>query len=246
MTRPDEAQPTPNADADELRRFDAMAQQWWDPDGSSKALHDLNPLRLAWIRDQAGGLHDRRVADIGCGGGLLAEALAREGAAVTAIDLAAEALAVARAHAAETDLAIDYREMDAEALAGEQPGSYDVVACMELLEHVPDPAAVVAAAGHLLRPGGVAVFSTLNRTPRAWLLAIAGAEYVLHLLPRGTHRYDRLIRPAELAALIRAAGLEAVATTGVAYNPLLRTCRLDPDPAVNYMMSARKPENDSA
>lgn len=239
ITEPTGHDPGANADPAELDKFGRVADRWWDPEGECKPLHQINPLRLGWIERQAGGLEGRRVADIGCGGGILAEAMARVGAEVTGIDLAQGAITAARAHAAEHGIAVDYREQSAEALAAEQAGTFDVVTCMEMLEHVPDPAAVVTACARLARPGGTIVFSTINRTRRAWLEAIVGAEYVLGLLPRGTHHFDRLIRPSELARWARAAGLEVGATEGLTYNPVTRHYRLCDGVDVNYMMACR-------
>ena len=228
-----------NADPAELARFGALAQRWWDPDGPSRPLHDLNPVRLAYIRQRV-PLRGARVLDVGCGGGLLSEALAGEGAAVTAIDLSPEVLEVARLHLLESGLTVDYRDMGAEQLAEQEPGRYDVVACMELLEHVPDPAALLAACVRLLRPGGALFVSTLNRTPRAWALAVLGAEYVLRLLPRGTHDYTRFIRPSELGAWLRAADAGLQDLSGLAYDPLQRRARLTDDVSVNYLAFARR------
>ena len=233
------AAPAANADPAELARFGALAQRWWDPDGPSRPLHDLNPVRLAWIRERA-ALTGARVLDVGCGGGLLSEALAREGAQVTAIDLAPEVLEVARLHLLESGLAVDYREIGAEQLAEQASAAYDVVTCMELLEHVPDPAALLAACARLLRPQGMLFVSTLNRTPKAWALAVLGAEYVLRLLPRGTHDYTRFIRPSELAAWLRAAGAGLQELAGLAYDPLQRRARLTDDVTVNYLACARR------
>lgn len=233
-----------NADPEELKRFSSLAATWWDTDGESRPLHEINPLRLGWIERQAGGLDRRRVVDVGCGGGILSEAMAQRGASVVGIDLAAAALAVAREHARASGLDIDYRETAAEALAGVEPAAFDVVTCMEMLEHVPDPASVVAACARLARPGGTVVFSTINRNPRAWLLAIVGAEYILRLLPRGTHAYAKLIRPSELAGWSRRAGLDVSAVQGLAYSPLTRRYRLVDDIGVNYMMAARRPAGD--
>lgn len=233
-----------NADPGELEKFSSLAAGWWDPDGESRPLHEINPLRLGWIERQAGGLDGRRVLDVGCGGGILSEAMAQRGATVVGIDLARTPLAVARAHAEASGLDIDYREIAAETLAGAEPASFDVVTCMEMLEHVPDPASVVTACALLARPGGTVVLSTINRNPRAWLLAIVGAEYVLRLLPRGTHAYARLIRPSELAAWVRRAGLDVGALQGLTYSPLGRRYRLVDDVGVNYMMAARRPAGD--
>jgi 2-polyprenyl-6-hydroxyphenyl methylase/3-demethylubiquinone-9 3-methyltransferase len=233
-----------NADPAELRKFADLAERWWDPDGECAPLHAINPLRLAWIEQQAGDLCGRRVVDVGCGGGILAEAMAARGADVTGIDLAEQALAAARAHAESAGAAIEYRTLSAEALAEEQPQGYDVVACMEMLEHVPDPAGVVRACAALARPGGTLVFSTINRNPKSWVFAIIGAEYLLGLLPRGTHEYARLIRPSELAGWVRDAGLDLGATRGLTYNPLTRRYQLADDIDVNYMLACRKPADE--
>lgn len=230
----------PNADPAELARFAELAATWWDPNGPSRALHDLNPARLAYVRRYV-ALRGAAVLDVGCGGGLLAEAMAAEGARVVGIDLAPQVLAVARLHALESGLAVDYRETAIEAMAAESPGTFDAVTCMEMLEHVPDPGSVIAAAARLLKPGGHLVVSTLNRTPKAFALAIVGAEYVARLLPRGTHRYDQFIRPSELAEWLRVAGLELVDVSGLAYDPILRRARLSDDPSVNYLACARRP-----
>lgn len=245
VTPQDDAGPqdSANADAAELAHFSALARDWWDPAGPSRPLHDINPLRLAWIRRQCGGLRGRRVADVGCGGGILTESLAAEGADVVGIDLSAEALDAAREHSAISGLEIDYRCQAAEDLAAAEAGTFDAVTCMEMLEHVPDPAAIVTACARLLRPGGVVAWSTINRTPKAGLFAIGAAEYVFGVLPRGTHTYARLIRPAELAAWNRACGLEVRAVSGMRYNPVLHQCRLDANTDINYLLAARKPEN---
>jgi 2-polyprenyl-6-hydroxyphenyl methylase/3-demethylubiquinone-9 3-methyltransferase len=229
-----------NADPAELARFGELAASWWDPDGPSRALHDLNPARLGYVRARV-RLRGARVLDVGCGGGLMSEAMAIAGAEVVGIDLSPAVLEVARLHALESGVAVDYREIAVEALADAEPASFDAVTCMELLEHVPDAAAVVAATARLLKPGGTLFLSTLNRTPKAFALAIVGAEYVARLLPRGTHRYDQFIRPSELAAWIRAAGLELVDVTGLAYDPILRRARLSSDTAVNYLACATRP-----
>ncbi|ANX03567.1 bifunctional 2-polyprenyl-6-hydroxyphenol methylase/3-demethylubiquinol 3-O-methyltransferase UbiG [Immundisolibacter cernigliae] len=229
-----------NVDPAETAKFDAHAGQWWDPRGPLRTLHEINPVRLAWMAGHV-RLDGARVVDVGCGGGVLSEALARAGATVTGIDLAADALVAARGHAAEHGLEIDYREVSAAALAARAPGGFDALACMELIEHVPDPAALVQACADLLRPGGWAFFSTLSRTPKAYAQAVLAAEYALRLLPRGTHDYARFLRPAELAGLCRAAGLEVVDLSGLAYNPLTHRARLRPQVDVNYLLAARKP-----
>lgn len=228
-----------NVDPAETAKFDAHAGQWWDTRGPLRTLHEINPVRLAWIAGHV-RLDGARVVDVGCGGGVLSEALARAGATVTGIDLAADALVAARQHATEHGLAIDYREVPAAALAASAPGSFDLLVCMELIEHVPDPAALVQACADLLRPGGRAFFSTLNRNPKAYAQAVLAAEYALRLLPRGTHDYARFLRPAELAGLCRAAGLEVVDLAGLGYNPFTRRARLRPQVDVNYLLAARK------
>ncbi len=233
-----------NADPAELQKFSDLASRWWDPAGECAPLHAINPLRLGWIERQAGSLSGRRVADVGCGGGILAESMALRGADVVGIDLATEALTAARTHAREHGIAVDYREQSAEDLAAAEPASFDVVTCMEMLEHVPDPASIVRACATLVRPGGTVVFSTINRTPRAWLFAIIGAEYLLKLLPRGTHEYARLIRPSELAAWTRDAGLDATAYRGLTWNPLTRHYHLDDDIGVNYMLACHAPADE--
>jgi len=228
-----------NIDPRELDKFEALAAHWWDPDGALRTLHDINPVRLAFV-ERAGELNGRRVLDVGCGGGILAEAMAGRGARVTGIDPGAAAIAAARRHARASGVAVDYRESTAEAHAGEAAGSYDVVTCMELLEHVAEPAATVAASARLVRPGGAVFFATINRTPRAYLLAVLAAEYVLGLLPRGTHDYDHFIRPSELDVWARAAGLELRELAGLAYNPVLRRARESADVGVNYMARFRR------
>lgn len=229
-----------NVDAAEVARFQSAASRWWDPDGEMRPLHDLNPVRLAYV-ERAGPLAGRIVVDVGCGGGLLSEAMARHGAQVVGIDMADELLHVARLHALESGIEIEYRHELAEQHALGHAGRYDVVTCMEMLEHVPDPAAVVEALAALARPGGDVFVSTLNRTPRAYLMAILGAEYVLRLLPRGTHTYERFIRPSELAGWAREAGLVVEDIAGLQYDPFTRAARLDDDAAVNYLMHLRKP-----
>jgi 2-polyprenyl-6-hydroxyphenyl methylase / 3-demethylubiquinone-9 3-methyltransferase len=227
-----------NADQGELDKFGALAHRWWDPESEMFGpLHKLNPLRLEWIDRIAGGVAGKRILDVGCGGGILSESMAAMGATVLGIDLGEKALGVAKLHKLESGTAVDYRLVAAEALADEMPGAFDVVTCMELLEHVPDPASIVAACGRLVRPGGTVVFSTINRNPKSYLLAVIGAEYVLQLLPRGTHDYAKFIRPAELAAHARQAGLMPSEISGMAYNPLTKVFRLNADTAVNYLMA---------
>jgi 2-polyprenyl-6-hydroxyphenyl methylase/3-demethylubiquinone-9 3-methyltransferase len=230
-----------NADPAELAKFSALAHRWWDPGSEFRPLHEINPLRLTWIDEVAQGLAGKRVLDVGCGGGILAEAMAATGANVTGIDLSEKALGVAQLHRLESGVAVDYRLIAAEALAAEAPATFDVVTCMEMLEHVPDPASTVRACAALAKPGGSVVFSTLNRNPKSYLFAILGAEYVLRLLPRGTHDWTRFLRPAELAAFGRRAGLDLHATIGMTYNPLTKVYRLAPDTSVNYLAAFRKP-----
>lgn len=231
---------TENVDRSETAKFDRLANRWWDPDGESRPLHDLNPVRLAYVASRV-GLRGARVLDVGCGGGLLSEALAAAGAEVTAIDLAPGVLEVARLHLYESNLRVDYREISAEALAAQQPGSFDAITCMEMLEHVPDPGSVIEACSRLLKPGGRWFASTLNRTPQAFALGIVGAEYLLRLLPRGTHHYRQFIKPSEMAAALRAADLMLEDLRGLEYNPLTRRARLVSSVAVNYLVCAAKP-----
>jgi len=229
-----------NASSEELSKFDRLAARWWDPDGESRPLHDLNPARLNYIAGRV-DLRSARVLDVGCGGGILSEALARAGANVIGIDLAPRVLDVARLHLHESGQHVDYREISAEALAAEMPAVFDAVTCMEMLEHVPDPGSVIEACAMLLRPGGRLFLSTLNRTPLAFAAAIAGAEYALNLLPRGTHHYAQFIRPSELAAALRGAGFELEDLSGLSYNPLSRRARVVKNTQVNYLACALKP-----
>lgn len=231
----------PNVDPGEIAKFDALASRWWDPEGEFRPLHEMNPLRLAWIDSRCGGLNGLRVADIGCGGGILAESMAASGATVTGADLAEAPLAVAKLHLLETGTQVEYLQVAVEELAAERAGQYDVVTCMEMLEHVPDPGSVITACHRLVKPGGDVFFSTINRNPKAFLLAIVGAEYLLRLLPRGTHEYARFIRPSELDGWARAAGLDAVAACGVHYNPLTRRFFTGSNVDVNYLMHFRRP-----
>jgi len=229
-----------NVDPGEIAKFEALAGRWWDREGEFKPLHDINPLRLDFI-DARAGLAERRVLDVGCGGGILAEGMAHRGAEVTGIDLGEAPLGVARLHAQESGLAIDYRRVSVETLAEQAPGSFDVVTCLEMLEHVPDPASVVRACARLVKPGGQVFFSTLNRNPKALALGVVAAEYLLRLVPRGTHDYKRFIRPAELAGWCRQAGLAVREQSGLVYNPLTRRYRLHPtDVSVNYLMHCRR------
>lgn len=229
-----------NVDPAEIAKFDAAAPRWWDPDGEFRPLHDLNPARLDYIEARA-GLAGRRVLDVGCGGGLLAEGMARRGARVTGIDLAPGALEVARLHALESGIAVDYRLIAAESLAEAEPGAFDLVTCLEMLEHVPDPPAILAALARLVRPGGDVVCSTINRNARAFALAIVGAEYLLRLLPMGTHQYARLIRPSEISRWARDGGLEISGLAGLEYNPVTRHARISTDTSVNYLVHFRRP-----
>ena len=228
-----------NADPAELAKFTALAQSWWDPKGPSKPLHDLNPLRLQYIERTAGagvaGLKGKRILDVGCGGGILSESLARSGAQVLGIDLAQAVLDVAELHALEANVTVEYRAAAAEELAQQRPAAFELVTCMEMLEHVPDPAGIVKALAGLVKPGGDVIVSTLNRNPLAFAVAIVGAEYIARVLPRGTHEYLKFIRPSELARWGRAAGLELRNLTGIAYNPLTRSFRLSPNTDVNYL-----------
>lgn len=229
-----------NADPAELAKFSDLAHHWWDPESEFKPLHQINPLRLDWIHALA-DLNQKRVLDVGCGGGILADSMARKGADVTGIDLASKSLRVAQLHALETGTPnIQYREISVEALAQEQPASFDVVTCMEMLEHVPDPGSVVRACAELVKPDGWVFFSTLHRSAKAFMLAIVGAEYVLNMLPRGTHEYAKMIRPSELAASCREAGLDLVGIKGMEYNPITKRYALTTDTSINYMLAARK------
>ncbi len=231
---------TVNADPGELAKFSALAHRWWDPTSEFKPLHDINPLRLDYIAERCNGLSGKRVLDVGCGGGILAESMAALGAQVTGIDLSEKAIGVARLHQLESATEVDYRLVAAEALAAESAGIFDVVTCMELLEHVPDPASTIAACATLVRPSGRVVFSTINRNPKAYVFAVLGAEYILKLLPRGTHDYARFLKPAEVARWARQAGLEVDALIGMTYNPITRVYSLDSDTSVNYMATFRR------
>jgi len=229
-----------NADPAELAKFSELAHRWWDPESEFRPLHQINPLRLEWI-DGLAGLSSKRVLDVGCGGGILSDSMARRGANVLGIDLSTKALRVARLHALEAQIAnLQFQEVSVESLAADQPASFDVVTCMEMLEHVPDPASVVQACARLVKPGGWVFFSTINRNVKAFALAILGAEYILNMLPRGTHEYAKLLRPSELAASCRAAGLDVTHTCGLEHNPLTRRYWLGHDTSVNYMFATRR------
>jgi 2-polyprenyl-6-hydroxyphenyl methylase/3-demethylubiquinone-9 3-methyltransferase len=232
---------TINADPQELAKFGELAHRWWDPESDFKPLHQINPLRLGWIQ-QLCPLAGKRVVDVGCGGGILSDSMARAGAQVLGIDLSTKPLRVAELHAMEAGTeGIEYREIAVEALAAEQPASFDVVTCMEMLEHVPDPASVVRALGMLVKPGGWVFLSTLNRNAKSFLLAIVGAEYVLNMLPKGTHEYARFVKPSELAQFCRDAGLELQASRGLGYNPLTQRYSMSSDTDVNYLIACRRP-----
>ena len=228
-----------NADPIELDKFGELAHRWWDPNSEFKPLHDINPLRLDWI-DRTIGLAGKRVLDVGCGGGLLSEGMATRGATVTGIDLSEKPLGVAKLHLLETGQKVDYRKIAVEELAEEMPGAFDAVTCLEMLEHVPNPASVVSACARLVKPGGQVFFSTLNRNPKAYLLAVIGAEYVLQMLPKGTHDYAKFIKPSELSSWAKTTGLEPAELLGMSYNPLTQKYSLNQDTSVNYLMRATR------
>jgi len=230
-----------NVDQSEIDKFSALAHRWWDPTSEFKPLHAINPLRLGWI-ESITSLAGKKVSDVGCGGGILAESLSKAGGIVTGIDLSNKALKVAELHQLESNTSVQYRSISAEDLAKQEPENYDVVTCMEMLEHVPDPSSVVQACATLCKPGGSIFFSTLNRNPKSYLFAIIGAEYILKLLPKGTHEYDKFIKPSELAGFTRQAGLELLEIKGMTYNPLTQIYRLGSDTDVNYMIATRKSE----
>jgi 2-polyprenyl-6-hydroxyphenyl methylase/3-demethylubiquinone-9 3-methyltransferase len=229
-----------NVDQAELDKFSALASRWWDAESEFKPLHAINPLRLGWILDHVGTLDGKSVLDVGCGGGILAESLAKSGGSVTGIDLAHKSLQVAKLHGLESGVKVNYEAISAEDIAARQPASFDVVTCMEMLEHVPDPASIVRACATLVKPGGWVFFSTLNRNPKSFLFAIVGAEYVLRMLPKGTHNYENFIKPSELLASTRHAGLDAIQLTGLEYNPLTQHYRLSRDTSVNYLLATRR------
>lgn len=228
-----------NVDPAELQKFASLAHRWWDKNSEFKPLHEINPLRLAYI-DQKAGLQGKRVLDVGCGGGILAESMAAQGAEVTGIDLGEKALKVAQLHSLESGIKVDYRLVSVEALVAEDPSSYDVVTCMEMLEHVPDPAAIIAACARLVKPDGHIFFSTINRNPKAYLFAVIGAEYVLNMLPKGTHEYEKFIKPSELSTWARQSGLSVSALKGMSYSPLTKRYWLGDDVSVNYIVHTIK------
>lgn len=229
--------PHVNADAAELAKFSALASRWWDPESEFKPLHAINPLRLDWISQNARGLGNKKVLDVGCGGGILAESMAARGAIVTGIDLAEKSLKVARLHSLETGIKVEYRNISAEQIAADEPGQYDVVTCMEMLEHVPDPGSIIRACAALVKPGGHVMFSTINRNLKAFGYMILGAEYLLRLVPQGTHSYESFIRPSELIGDARRAGLEATEIRGLQYQPIGKRYSLTSDTSVNYMVA---------
>ncbi len=231
-----------NIDTAEIAKFDALASRWWDPEGDFRPLHEINPLRLDYIRQRA-GLDGSKVLDVGCGGGILAESMAQKGAQVTGIDMAEKPLGVARLHQAESGTDVEYLQSTAEDLATERAGRYDVVTCLEMLEHVPSPASIISACCTLVKPGGDVFFSTINRNPKSFLFAIIGAEYVLNMLPKGTHEYEKLIRPSELESWARNAGLALKGSIGMHYNPLTKEYSLGPNVDVNYLMHFRRSDS---
>lgn len=228
-----------NVDHAEISKFEQLASRWWDPNSEFKPLHEINPLRLKYI-DERVGLEGKKVLDVGCGGGILSESMAASGATVTGIDMGEAPLSVAKLHLLESGLEVDYQRIPVEQLAAEQPGTYDVVTCMEMLEHVPDPSSIISACAKLAKPGGKLFFSTLNRNPKSYLFAIVGAEYILRLLPKGTHDYNKFIRPSEMDRWIRDANLKSTNIMGLTYNPITQTYKLSNDVDVNYMVSTVK------
>ncbi|ALO37218.1 bifunctional 2-polyprenyl-6-hydroxyphenol methylase/3-demethylubiquinol 3-O-methyltransferase UbiG [Alcaligenes faecalis] len=229
-----------NVDPAEIDKFSALASRWWDPDSEFKPLHAINPLRLDWILSYTGSLAGKQVLDVGCGGGILSESLAQSGADVTGIDLAERSLKIARLHSLESGVPVKYEMISAEDMADQHPGRFDVVTCMEMLEHVPDPGSIIAACAKLVKPGGWVFFSTLNRNPKSFLFAIVGAEYLLRLIPKGTHSYEGFIKPSELISSARRSGLDALALKGLEYNPITEHYRLSGDTSVNYLLASRR------
>lgn len=229
-----------NVDPAELEKFSAMAAHWWDPESEFKPLHAINPLRLGWIQQLAGPLDGKHIIDVGCGGGILAESMAQTGAKVTGIDLAEKSLQVARLHSLETGIHVDYKAVSAEQMAQKHPGTFDIVTCMEMLEHVPDPASIIRACAQMVKPSGWVFFSTLNRNFKSFMLAIVAAEYVLRMLTRGTHNYDSFIKPSELVRTARQCGLQLEALSGLEYNPLTKHYKLSDDTSVNYLLAMRR------
>ncbi|KGP00815.1 3-demethylubiquinone-9 3-methyltransferase [Alcaligenes faecalis] len=229
-----------NVDPAEIDKFSALASRWWDPDSEFKPLHAINPLRLDWILSYTGSLAGKQVLDIGCGGGILSESLAQSGADVTGIDLAERSLKIARLHSLESGVPVKYEMISAEDMADQHPGRFDIVTCMEMLEHVPDPGSIIAACAKLVKPGGWVFFSTLNRNPKSFLFAIVGAEYLLRLIPKGTHSYEGFIKPSELISSARRSGLDALALKGLEYNPITEHYRLSGDTSVNYLLASRR------
>ncbi|ROT44986.1 bifunctional 2-polyprenyl-6-hydroxyphenol methylase/3-demethylubiquinol 3-O-methyltransferase UbiG [Pusillimonas sp. NJUB218] len=231
---------TQNVSQAEIDKFSALASRWWDPESEFKPLHAINPLRLGWVQDIAGSLSGKNIVDVGCGGGILAESMAVAGAQVTGIDLADKSLTVARLHSLESGVKVDYQSISAEDFAAQHTGQFDVVTCMEMLEHVPDPASIVQACSQMVKPGGWVFFSTLNRNPKSFLFAIVGAEYVLRLLPKGTHSYEKFIKPSELSRAVRQSGLTVMQMAGMEYNPITDLYSLSNDTSVNYLMATQK------
>lgn len=229
-----------NVDPAEIDKFSVLASRWWDPDSEFKPLHAINPLRLDWILSYTGSLAGKQVLDVGCGGGILSESLAQSGADVTGIDLAERSLKIARLHSLESGVPVKYEMISAEDMADQHPGRFDVVTCMEMLEHVPDPGSIIAACAKLVKPGGWVFFSTLNRNPKSFLFAIVGAEYLLRLIPKGTHSYEGFIKPSELISSARRSGLDALALKGLEYNPITEHYRLSGDTSVNYLLASRR------
>jgi len=233
-------QTTTNVDYNEIAKFEELAHRWWDPSSEFKPLHDINPLRLQYIDNIAGGLSGKKVIDVGCGGGILSESMAHLGANVTGIDMGEAPLSVAKLHKLESGVEIDYQQITAEEMAAKEAGQFDVVTCMEMLEHVPDPSSVIRACATMAKPGGKVILSTLNRNPKSFLFAIVGAEYILNMLPKGTHEFSKFIRPSELAGWVREADLEMLEIKGMTYNPFTRSYSLGKDIDVNYMMACEK------